>query len=753
MEVNVPRVSSGRTVLVANRLPATIVATDDGARLEPSVGGVATGLKAVHDAGGGVWVGWPGEVPRLSRNARSALDREFSALRLVPVPLSVTEVRRFYEGYANGVLWPLFHYQLERLPLDSRDFDEYRKVNEKYADVVARHVQPGDDVWIHDYQLALLPGLLRERIPDARIGFFLHIPFPAAEVFRTLPQREAILRGVLGADLVGFHTVGYLRHFAASTAHCLGLEPDFDRVGFDGRNVQLGVFPMGVDSRHFADLAADDGVRARAVEIRAGAPERLVVGIDRIDYTKGLRRRLLAFGRLLERSPEWRGRVRYVQIAVPSRTKVEAYVRFGRELDELVGRINAAYTTAEQVPIHYVGRGFDDRELTALYRAADVCVVTPLRDGMNLVAKEFVASRTDDDGVLVLSEFAGASAELGEALIVNPFDIDGTAAALGRALEMPREERATRMRTLRSRVVGCDVDAWSRDFLRRLGTAAAAPRAPARQARMQDVATLVERFGGARRLVLFLDYDGTLVPLAASPALASPDANLLQLLTRLGSRPGVALHVVSGRPRADLARWLGRLPVGLHAEHGVWSRSRPGDDWTLAVRADVDWKERLRPFLDQVTISTPGSMLEEKTAGFAWHWRGADPEYGARQALDLRLHLADLLTGSPVEVIQGEKLVEVRLQAGNKGAVVARVLAGIQDATACVAIGDDRTDEDLFAALPPEGTAVRVGLGPSGAEHRLADWMEVRRLLEGVDRRRQLDGAAFASESGGTVID
>ncbi|HYC77489.1 MAG TPA: trehalose-phosphatase, partial [Planctomycetota bacterium] len=433
---------------------------------------------------------------------------------------------------------------------------------------------------------------------------------------------------------------------------------------------------------------------------------------------------------------EWRGRVRYVQIAVPSRTKVEAYAGFRREVEEIVGRINGAYSTAEQAPIHYVGRGFDDRELAALYRAADVCLVTPLRDGMNLVAKEFVASRVDDDGVLVLSEFAGASAELGEALPVNPYDIDGAAETIGRALTMPRDERAARMRALRRRVALGDVDRWARNFLTSLDAAAVSPRGPARQARMRDAEQLSTLFASAPKLILFLDYDGTLVPFASTPELATPDAGLIRLMYDLVAAAGVELHLISGRSRGDLERWFGTLPVGIHAEHGLWTRPVGAAEWASVSRPDVSWKDRLKPYLEQVTASTPGSLLEEKTAGFAWHWRRADPEYGALQARELRLHLNDLLSNTPVEVFTGEKVVEVRPQVANKGVIVGRVLAETPEPYLAAAIGDDRTDEDLFRALPPDGVAVRVGTGPTRAPHRLSDWTEVRRLLDAIVKLR-----------------
>jgi trehalose 6-phosphate synthase/phosphatase len=517
---------------------------------------------------------------------------------------------------------------------------------------------------------------------------------------------------------------------------CLDLEADVDRVAYDERVVRLGVFPMGIDVASFA--APDDGEAAReiAAAVKPDPSARILLGIDRLDYTKGIRRRLLAFGRFLEKYPEWKGRVRFVQVAVPSREKVDEYVRFRREVDEIVGRVNGAHATLAGPPVHYLHRSFDARELRALYRAADVCVVTPLRDGMNLVAKEFVAARVDDDGVLVLSEFAGAAAELGEALIVNPYDVDATADAYARALAMPREERRVRMRALRRRVGERDVRTWAEDFVRTLTEAPEHPPETPDRTRARDASETAAELGAAAELVVFLDYDGTLTGFRTSPELAAPDGALLLLLRALAAAPGVAVHIVSGRRREDLETWFAGLPLGLHAEHGAWSRDPEDGEWRSFAALDDGWKERVRPYLAQAAGSTPGSFVEEKAAGLAWHWRAADPEFGALQARELRLHLSDLLANSPIEVLTGVKVIEVRHHAAHKGTAVARVLAGRPPGVRALAVGDDRTDEDLFRALPRDGVAVRVGAGPSRAAHRLAYWREVRAFLAALAARR-----------------
>jgi trehalose 6-phosphate synthase/phosphatase len=435
-----------------------------------SVGGLATGMRAPHERHGGVWIGWPGEVENMPEAEREQIDRELERRRAVPIRLSKAEREVFYDHISNAVLWPICHDRIDRLPLYVQGWDVYEAVNRRYADAVAAHWQPGDTVWIHDYQLLRVPALVRQRIPDARIGFFLHIPFPNPELYFTLPTRSWLIEGMLGADLVGFHTRRYRGHFTAALRRLFGVEIDAqEHVQWRGRTVRIGIFPMGVDTASIALRAADQRVIDLAQEIHAGV-ERLIVGVDRLDYSKGIPRRLLALQRLFEKYPEWRGLVRLVQVAVPSRGGVGAYRELRREVEALVGRINGNFGTPTWTPVHYMHRSVPDEMLLALYRAADVFVVTPLRDGMNLVAKEFVASRVDEDGTLVLSEFAGAADELKEALLVNPYDVDGVADAIHRAFTMDEHQRRWRMRAARVHVATYDVTHWSNSFLEALAT-------------------------------------------------------------------------------------------------------------------------------------------------------------------------------------------------------------------------------------------------------------------------------------------
>ncbi len=723
-----------RLLVVANRLPVSVRAHQEGVRVGRASGGLATGLRSWQEQSSAVWVGWPGDVSRMTSSQRDALELKLAASNLVPVHLTAEEIERYYEGFANQVLWPLCHYLVDHVPVDAAGWKAYRDANERFAQVVVETYRPGDLIWVHDYQLMLLPALLRERLPDARIGFFHHIPFPSFEVFRILPWRRDLLDGLLGADLVGFHTYWYQRHFLGSLLHVAGIDAEVDTVRLGDRTVRVGVFPMGIDAAAFDTRARtpqnhDDIIRLRA----DGGDRRILLGVDRLDYTKGIPRRLLAFERLLQRRPDLRDSVRYVQLAVPSREGVDTYRSFRRHVNELVGRINGAVATLASTPVHYLHRSVSQRELVALYGAADVMLVTPLRDGMNLVAKEFVASRPDEDGGLVLSEFAGAAAELGDAVVVNPYDVDDMSVAMERALEMPRDQRQARMQAMRRQVFGHDVHAWAASFVEQLQAQSGVDVVANGSAPTPDDGDVLAAVRG-RPLCLLLDYDGTLSAIAPTPELAAPDAELRALLADLAGLPLHGVHIVSGRARETLEEWLGELPFHLWAEHGFWHRpARTRDDadpaWTAAATLAEDWWVKVLPILESFTASTPGSRIETKSAALAWHYRLADEEFGARQAHELRMVLADALSNQPLEVLEGKKVVEVRRRGVSKAAAAVFAAADVPAGTTLVAIGDDRTDEDLFAALPADAVTVRVGDGPTAARFRLPDVAAVRTLL------------------------
>ena len=465
-----PAHAERRLIIVSNRLPITVGTADGHLTITRSVGGLASSLRSTHERDESVWIGWPGPTEPVDHVERAELTRHLRTLRIVPVPLARSEVHSYYDRLCNAVLWPICHDRLDQLPLRVGEWDDYERVNARFADIVAAEYRPGDLIWVHDYHLMRLPTLLRQLLPQARIGFFLHVPFPNPEIFFALPTRQWLVEGLLGADVIGFHTRRWRGHFTAALRRLLGIEMDADAtIGYGNRRIALGVFPISVDSLDLEERATTREVNSEVLSLRAES-QRLLVGIDRLDYSKGIPRRLLAFERLLVEHPELRERMRLVQIAVPTRGRVRAYRRLRREVDALVGRINGRFGSPTWTPVHYMYRSIDPTTLLALYRSADVMVVTPLRDGMNLVAKEFIACRTDESGVLILSEFAGAAEELRDAVLVNPYDVDGVAAAMYRALTMDRVERRHRMCALRATVRANDVRRWAQSFLDALGS-------------------------------------------------------------------------------------------------------------------------------------------------------------------------------------------------------------------------------------------------------------------------------------------
>jgi trehalose 6-phosphate synthase len=454
-------------VVVANRLPVDLEKGPDGTETwKRSPGGLVTALEPILRSRRGAWVGWPG-LPDVDADPVKE-----DGLELYPVPLSTEDVENYYEGFSNGTLWPLYHDVVAPPAYHRHWWQAYVSVNERFARAVADEAARGATVWVQDYQLQLLPGQLRQIRPDLRIGFFLHIPFPPTELFIQLPWREHIVKGLLGADLVGFHTPGGARNFRSLATRIGGATPGATQgeVVVDDRTVKLGAFPISIDSQALDRLSRRPEVADRAAEIRKelGDPRRLILGVDRLDYTKGIDVRLRAFEELLDEDRIGDDTV-FLQIATPSRERVEHYIRLRADIEQTVGRINGEHGRVGHPPVHYLHQSMPRNELTAFYLAADVMLVTPLRDGMNLVAKEYVACRHDDGGVLVLSEFTGAARELTSALLVNPHDTDGVKAAIAQALEMPEAEARKRMKALRRQVLRHDVDAWARSFLNALG--------------------------------------------------------------------------------------------------------------------------------------------------------------------------------------------------------------------------------------------------------------------------------------------
>ncbi len=718
-----------KTIIVSNRLPTKVLRTDAGLTFQPSEGGLATGLGSIYRHEGNAWVGWPGLF------LEDAAEEQYitEALRadsMAPVFLTESEIQDYYEGFSNSTLWPTFHYFPQFATYEAAHWAAYVAVNEKFCAAVLAQAGPEDTIWVHDYQLLLLPAMLRAARPDCTIGFFLHIPFPSYELIRVLPWRAELLHGMLGADLIGFHTFGYMRHFLSAVAHLLGFPAQNGLIETPTRTVLVDAFPMGIDYERYAEAAASAAAQAHeAVYRQALGAGRVVLSIDRLDYTKGIAQRLLAFEQLLVRYPEWVGQVSLIMVVVPSRDQVPQYAALKQEIDELVGRLNARYRTIDWSPIHYFYRSFPFDELASLYRLAEVALVTPLRDGMNLVAKEFVASKADGRGVLILSERAGAARELSDALVINPTDLDALVEALHQALVMPAEEQAQRLDAMRALVRRYNVFSWTKLFMNQLTYSKIKQHMLATDM-LSPAATdeLVAAYRAAPQRLLLLDYDGTLAPFHPNPQRAEPDQELRLLLRALTEDPRNRVVVISGRDRATLARWLGDLPLDFIAEHGVWLRPA-GEEWQLFQTLKNDWMRELRPVLDLYVARTAGSFVETKDYSLVWHFRRADAELGAVRARELLAHLNFMTSNTDLQVLEGNKVLEIKNAGINKGAAASRWLAQFP-ADFVLAIGDDRTDEDTFRALPPAAYTIRVGSGArSLARFHLAGVADVRALL------------------------
>ncbi|MFL6451595.1 MAG: bifunctional alpha,alpha-trehalose-phosphate synthase (UDP-forming)/trehalose-phosphatase [Bryobacteraceae bacterium] len=716
-------------LVVSNRLPVSLTQEGSGWITKRSSGGLATAMDSILKGTGGVWVGWSGISGDTPPEATELLRKEQSCIA-VDLPADVQE--KFYEGYSNDALWPLFHSFTSKLQFRGDYWEAYREANRRFCHAVIDEYQPGDRIWVHDYHLMLLPNMLREKLPEAAIGFFLHIPFPASDVFAVLPRGEELLQGLLGSDLIAFHTHQHLQHFRQSLRRLLGIESTVDRMDALGREVRLQALPISIAPQEFIETARTPETTEQLERLRAQYKnQKVIVAVDRLDYTKGIPERLRTLDRLLRENTNWHGKVVLLQVAVPSRENVETYRLLRSQVHELISSINGQFGTPDWVPIVYIHRNISRPELTAVYQLADVAWIGSLRDGMNLVAKEYVACHEDGRGVLVLSAFAGAAAEMGEALLINPLDEERTAGTVLRALNMSDDEKRERMTALHRRVVRNDVFAWGERFIGLLEEAAQMRNArSSEEPPLLPSARLIDSYREATKRLLLLDYDGTLVNFAARPHDARPDEELKRILTRLTSHEANQVYVISGRKAADLDRWLGSVPnLGLSAEHGARWRMPSSVQWQ-GRKADTKWKDSVGPILQHFADRTPGSLIEEKEFALVWHYRATEPEFGDWLATELVAMLEGMLAETELRAYRGHKIVEVKPMWANKGSFARELLSPYSEADFVIGIGDDRTDEDLFTELPGWAWSIHIGSGPTKARFRIPDTREVRRLLQ-----------------------
>lgn len=739
MAKNLPERQNKRVIIVSNRLPVSVTRRSGNLKITPSVGGLATGLSSFHRDSNGLWIGWPGLVTgnrEEKQTMEGVLHKDFNCL---PVFLTASNLKKYYNGFSNRTIWPLFHYFTTYCTYDRSEWKAYENVNRLFCRRVLEVLQPDDLVWVHDYHLLLLPELIRREKPDAAIGLFLHIPFPSMEIFRYLPWREEILLGMLGADLVGFHTYDYTRHFLSSVLRILGREQEYGQVVAGNRLVKADSFPMGIDASKYSSAVTEPAVvKERKRLLDKMNSEKIVLSVDRLDFSKGIPERLKAFALFLENNPEWHNRITFLMLCVPSRTKVEEYRKLKSEIDELVGSINGRYGRPGWLPVLYMYRSIPFEELIALYSEADLVLVTPLRDGMNLVAKEYLACQSRvGKGVLILSETAGAAAELGEAIIVNPNDTEMIANAIVEGLEMSESDKRARIKYMANRIEKYNIFRWAEDFIEHLDHTRGLQVHSRQRFLSEELSSkLVADYQESGKRLFLLDYDGTLVSLKQKPELAQPDDELLDILTALKNDPANRVVIVSGRDRDCLADWFGNTGLDLVAEHGTWLREEGWDNWRVKEEGlNEDWKDNFYPILEMFSERTPGSFVEEKTYALVWHYRKAEPELGSLRAKELMDALHDMLSGTALQVLLGNKVVEIKPAGVNKGKAVQHWLGMRESWSFVLGMGDDWTDEDIFANMPPDSYSIRVGFKPfTRANYFVASSEEARKLLKVLAR-------------------
>ena len=719
-----------RLIIISNRLPITIDKKEGELMYHPSAGGLATGLSSLDESIEKLWIGWPGKAIEDDWE-QAAIKNDLKKEGLVPVFLTQQDIECFYEGFSNKVIWPHFHYFTQFTTYNNNTYWEaYQKVNRLFQTAVKENYQEGDLIWVQDYQLMLLPALIRADFPSASIGFFLHIPFPSYEIFRVLPWRKQLLDGVLGADQIGFHTYNYMRHFLSAAYRISGIEHNFGKMMVKERLVNVDVFPMGIDYWKYAKQEVTLDARDDAFKIeRMARKKTIVLSIDRLDYTKGIPQRIRAFENFLETYPKYIEKVTLLLVVVPSRSNVDQYQELKAEVDSLVGRINGLYGSYDWSPIQYFYRSLPFKVLSTLYKVSQIAMITPLRDGMNLVAKEYIASKeTSEQGVLILSEMAGAANELTEALIVNPHDSDDIVETLKVALEMNESEQRWRLKKMQEGLKKYNVKNWAENFIKNLTDLSKEQKnSEVHLLNSNTAKDIIKAYQNSTQRLLILDYDGTLMGFQNDPQAVVPDEELLGILKELCVDKRNKVVINTGRDKETIGRWLGHLPIEFAAEHGVWTKK--GKEWTKNPGLRNEWKPDVESVLESMVERTPGSFIEYKDYSLAWHYRKIDKELGAKRIREFRDVLAYLTSNLDLQVLEGNKVIEIK----NAGVSKGQATLGWSNAKSwgfIFAIGDDHTDEDTFKALPKTAFTVKVGNAKSEARFNIGSVEHVRSLLK-----------------------
>ena len=721
----------GKTIIISNRLPIKIVQDNNELLYKASEGGLATGLNSVFKQGNNLWVGWPGLA--IEKSQEEEVHSNLIKQHMKPIFLSSEEIEDFYEGFSNETLWPNFHYFNQYTVYKEELWLAYQRVNKKFAESLSEELEDDDTVWIHDYQLLLLPQLIRAISPNATIGFFLHIPFPSYESFRLLPWRRELLNGLLGADFLGFHTYDDMRHFLSSVNRLAGLGNSNGTIKVKNRLIKADALPMGIDYEKYATSAQDPETLAREARYRKSiGTVKLILSIDRLDYSKGIPQRLRAFELFLSKYPYFKERVSLFMVVVPSRDSVSKYKQLKEEIDLLVGRINGQFSKLNWTPIHYFYRSFPLPALSAFYRISDVALVSPMRDGMNLVCKEYVASRLDKKGVLILSEMAGASKELSDAIIVNPNDIHQLVEAMHKALTMPEDLQIESMTSMQKSLKRYNIHAWVKLFMDELANVKKEQsHLKTRLIDNQLSEEIKHAYKQSKERLIFLDYDGTLVGFFENPDDSKPDQELIEILEHLTKDINNHIVIISGRGRQSLEEWMKPYTLDIIAEHGVWIK-RMDKPFKTFIKINASWKKEILSLLERYVNRTPGSFVEEKDYSLVWHYRKVETGLGEVRTRELTSHLKYMTANENLEVLEGDMIVEIKNSEINKGKAAQKLMKIYPDADFLLALGDDFTDEDTFKAMPEEAYTIKVGTSASEAKFSVNSYKEVRKFFNEI---------------------
>ncbi len=720
-----------KLIIASNRLPVSVKKVDDKLEFSPSIGGLSTALASYVDSGQAKWIGWPGiALEDITEEEKSEIIVRLKKQNCVPIFLTKAQIDGFYNGYSNGALWPVFHH----LPIGKggdtpEHWEVYREVNQLFADETLKIAGPDDPIWVHDYQLMLLPERLRVARPKGQIGFFLHIPFPKPSEFFKVEDGEKLLRGVLGSDLIGTHTTSYADNFldCCRKANIGVVGPR--KVALSVRVVRVIDFPIGINYKRFADAAKSNEVVRELNKLkRKYRGKKIILTVDRLDPTKGLVERLQAFKTLLEENPDLRTKTVMIMQAMPSRTDVEEYKQLRIKVDELIEDINSTYGTKSWQPVEPIFSPLPFAQYAALYQRANVAFIAPIRDGMNLVAKEYLASHPKSDGVLVLSETAGAAEELKDAILVNPTRPKTLVTGLKKALTAKPKTILDRTIKMQRYLKRHTVDKWADSFIDTLTTPLPKPKKLFTRSLIGDPErALVSDYHQSDNRLLLLDYDGTLAPIASQPEDAKPSRAVLNALERLGSDDKNTVVVISGRDRTDLTDWLDHLPVTLVAEHGAFMKKPEWKTWHTMIEDAGDWKRHIGDLFSYYAEITPGARFEEKSRALVWHYRNASPYHAQKNLVALRRLLKPLAKSYNLKVQEGKKVIEVNHLDTSKGHALQEWL--VRDHDFVMTIGDDITDESMFENAPFGAYTIKVGGGQTAANWRLPNPASVMKLL------------------------